>query len=263
MPIYDRPTKEIMHEWADAHLTPGQIFDKNEPVEWFAQHYPKIKSNTVAMHVEGMATNNDTIRRNHKGTRPGARMDLFYKLGSKRFRLFDPASDPPPYYLDSEDDFSKTSPKSVEPEASEDDPDLSPDSIQAAREFAYERDLQNYLVKNIETLEPGLKVYEDVEENLVGVEFDAGGRRIDILAVDRDGSLVVIELKVSKGHDRVVGQIARYISWIEDQMPNGKPVRGMIVANNISKDLKLAARQMRNIKLVEYEMRFEVRPIDF
>ncbi len=263
MPIYDRPTKDLMHEWADAHLTPGQIFDKSAPVEWFAQHYPKIKSNTVSMHVEGMATNNENIRRNHKGIRPGTRMDLFYKLGSKRFRLFDPAVDPTPFYLDDTKTASQTSPGSPEPEDPDDDPGFSSDTIMAARAFAYERDLQNYLVKNIETLEPGLKVYEDLEENLVGVEFDAGGRRIDILAVDREGALVVIELKVSKGHDRVVGQIARYMSWIEDHMSNGKPVRGIIVANNVDNDLKLAARQMRNIKLIEYEMRFEVHPVEF
>jgi RecB family endonuclease NucS len=41
------------------------------------------------------------------------------------------------------------------------------------------------------------------------LEFPAGDRYIDILAVDAQGSFVVIELKVSRGYDRVIGQLLR------------------------------------------------------
>ena len=47
---------------------------------------------------------------------------------------------------------------------------------------AYEADLRNYLAKNLSIIEPGLKLYQD--EGITGIEFDVGGRRIDILAVD-------------------------------------------------------------------------------
>jgi endonuclease len=53
MPIYERPTKSLMADWAKDHLSPGQMFNKAEAVRWFSEHYPKIKSNTVRMHVEG------------------------------------------------------------------------------------------------------------------------------------------------------------------------------------------------------------------
>jgi RecB family endonuclease NucS len=39
----------------------------------------------------------------------------------------------------------------------------------------------------------------------------AGGRRIDILAIDAQGRYVVLELKVSMGFDKVVGQLLRYL----------------------------------------------------
>ena len=64
-------------------------------------------------------------------------------------------------------------------------------------EFAFERDLQNFLVKNLHLIEDGLKLLHE-EDGITGVEYPVGGRRIDILAVDKDGALVVIELKVSK-----------------------------------------------------------------
>jgi hypothetical protein len=52
---------EITHKrLAKEHLVPGQTFNKSAPVQWFAEHYPKIKRNMVTMHVEGMSTNNQT-----------------------------------------------------------------------------------------------------------------------------------------------------------------------------------------------------------
>jgi len=73
------------------------------------------------------------------------------------------------------------------------------------------RDLRNYLVRNLGLIEPGLRLYD--EEGITGVEFPVGGRFIDILALDRHDRYVVIELKVSRGYDRVVGQLLRYMGW--------------------------------------------------
>lgn len=70
MPIYDKPTKTLMSEWAAANLKQGQRFTKKEAVRWFSMNYPKIKSNTVAMHVDGMSVNNRN-RRHHANVKPG------------------------------------------------------------------------------------------------------------------------------------------------------------------------------------------------
>jgi endonuclease len=51
--------------------------------------------------------------------------------------------------------------------------------------------LQNYLVKNLDLIEPGLRLYD--EEGMTGIEFPVGGRYIDILAIDQNGTYVVIE----------------------------------------------------------------------
>jgi hypothetical protein len=47
MTIYGRPTKLLMADWARENLKPDQTFIKDDAVRWFAQHYPKIKGNTV------------------------------------------------------------------------------------------------------------------------------------------------------------------------------------------------------------------------
>ncbi len=95
MSIYERPTKSLMTDRAKEQLSQGQIFKKAEPVRWFAEHYPKIKSNTVDMHVEGMSVNN-TVRKHHPSIKPGSGYDLFYKLGPTQFRLWVKESNLPP-----------------------------------------------------------------------------------------------------------------------------------------------------------------------
>lgn len=95
--------------------------------------------------------------------------------------LYDPAQDPIPIQEGSAIPVGKL-------------PIVDDADQECSTEFAYEADLRNYLAKNLPMIEPGLKLYQD--EGITGVEFDVGGRRIDILAIDAKGDLVVIELKV-------------------------------------------------------------------
>jgi len=252
MPIYDKPTKVLMEEWAREHLKPGQVFAKNLPVSWFKSNYPNIKSNTVEMHVEGMSVNNKN-RKHYPNIKPGSGHDLFWKIAPGQFRIWDNSTDQQPRY---KADFETNEGSDVDfVEDEETDDEAKPGSPT----FAREQDLQYYLVKNLHMLEPGLTLYE--EEGFSGVEYDAGGRRIDILAVDKSGGFVVIELKVAKGHEKVIGQILRYIGWVEQNLSNGREARGIIVAGNISQDLILATKKIPSVKLFEYEIQFSVKPV--
>ena len=249
MPIYERPTKTLMTEWASQHLKPSQEFSKSDVLPWFAQNYPKIKRNTVVMHIDGMSINNPN-RKHHQNIKPGSGHDLFYKLGSDRYRLWNAETDGRPTYRGDPKPDALSTPNG---EASEEQGEAG------GSEFAYERDLQNYLAKNLQRIEQGLRLYE--EEEITGLEFQAGGRYIDILAVDAQGGYVVIELKVSRGYDRVIGQLLRYIAWVEKNMETSRPVRGIIVAKEITEDLKLAASRIEGVRLIEYEIEFRLRPI--
>lgn len=116
------------------------------------------------------------------------------------------------------------------------------------------------MAKNLHLIEPGLKLYSD--EGITGIEFPAGSRYIDILAVDTTGAYVVVELKVSKGYDRAVGQLLRYMEWIERHHaePN-QAVRGVIVAKEISEDLRLACARINGVQLFEYALSVSINRI--
>jgi RecB family endonuclease NucS len=137
--------------------------------------------------------------------------------------------------------------KSLQPEPPAADP------AAAASEFAYEHDLRDYLSKNLALIELGLRLY--AEEGVSGVEFPAGGRFIDILAIDSSNGYVVVELKVSRGYDRVVGQLLRYMGWIQKHQaePNQR-VRGIIVAKDVTDDLRLACSKVSEVVLFEYRL---------
>jgi RecB family endonuclease NucS len=249
MAIYEKPTKTLMLEFVDNTLKPGQVFDKKNAVEWFKAHYPDIRPTTVHMHVEGMAINS-TVRKHHPNIKPGSGHDLFFKVAPGKFRLWDKVADPDPLYRDQ---IKASVPaESIDVEEVEEIDEHS-------QEFAFERDLRNYLSKNLASIEQGLKLYQD--EELSGVEFPVGGRLIDILANDSQGDYVVIELKVSRGHERVIGQILRYMAWVKKHIAAGKDVRGIIVANVVSEDLQLAASLIPGLQLFEYTLSMKLSPV--
>ena len=125
--------------------------------------------------------------------------------------------------------------------------------VREESEFAYEKDLQKYLVKNLSVIEKGLKLYQADEVD--GEEFYVAGtsRRIDILAIDKDNNFVVIELKVSRGYEKVVGQTLFYQSSIKTIFKQDK-VRAIIVAREITSELKTATHFLPDFELFEYQL---------
>lgn len=221
-------------------LQPGESFTRERAVQWFRERYPNVKEGTVVAHLIRLSTN--ARSRLQYSARPDGSDDAFFKIDSSHFRLYEPGRDPTP--------ITGTTPPAPEPETVD---------TGVSSEFAYEHDLRDYLARNLQLLDPALKLYED--EGIRGIEFPAGGRYIDILAMDQAG-YVVIELKVSRGYDRVIGQLLRYINWIKKHHADpGQSVRGMIVAKDISEDLQLACAELPGVSLFEYSLSVSVRRV--
>jgi hypothetical protein len=97
------------------------------------------------------------------------------------------------------------------------------DEAQDALEFALEAHLRDFLAKNLERVEPGLRLYSDDGKN--GIEYQVNDGRIDLLAIDRDNKYVVIELKLSRGRNKTLGQLLYYMGWVEKHLGHG-PLSG-------------------------------------
>ncbi len=244
MALYDKPVRLLMRDMVmDLGLKKGEILSKERVIDWFALKYPRVKDGTILAHLIRLSTN--ATSRIHYNAKPGED-DLFFQLDGAHFRLYDPGSDPAPIY--------------EKPSVTSQPPLAPPDESEPPTEFAYETDLRDFLAKNLSVLESGLRLYQD--EGIAGVEFPAGGRFIDILAVDTQNNLVVVELKVSRGYDRVVGQLLRYMAWVAGhQAEPGQNVRGVIVAREISEDLLLACSTLPHVLLFEYQLSVTLRRV--
>ena len=127
-----------------------------------------------------------------------------------------------------------------------------------ATAFAYEEHLRDFLAEHLELLEKGLKLWDTGEED--AVEFPVDGRRIDILGKDKTGIPVVIELKVSRGHERTIGQALYYRAKIKEKFKVDQ-VRIFIVALEMSSELRAAAKEVQDVALFEYSLSMTVKPV--
>jgi RecB family endonuclease NucS len=118
--------------------------------------------------------------------------------------------------------------------------------------FGLERDLQRALRSNIEQLEHGLKIKDGGKEQTV----ESG--RIDIIAEDRSGTIVVIELKAGAADREAVGQI---LSYMGDLSQTKKVVRGILVAGDFHSRSISAARAVPNLKLKKYNFKFSFEEV--
>ena len=244
-PLYDKPVRLLFKDMVqDLGLQPSGILTREQALSWFKARYPKVKPATISAHLIKLSTNAPS--RVHYNVNPDGADDLFYQVDTQHYRLYNPATDFGPIYEKGGESSAAGGPSMI------DDPERL-EELEAASEFAYEKDLQRFLAKNLGLVEPGLHLYD--EEGITGVEYPAGGRYIDILALDKQNNFVIIELKVSRGYDRVVGQLLRYMAWIKKNLADpSQSVRGVIIAREISDDLLLAASQVQGIRLYNYKM---------
>lgn len=66
--IYDRPTRALLKDMLTSFgLQPGQVFTTSRAIEWFAEHYPKLKPGSIRAHLV-QASTNDRSRLHHPAT---------------------------------------------------------------------------------------------------------------------------------------------------------------------------------------------------
>jgi hypothetical protein len=112
--------------------------------------------------------------------------------------------------------------------------------------ISLERDLEDHIISHLEGLEPGLELISRQQAIEVG--------RLDLLAKDRDGRMVIIELKAGEAKDASIGQIARYMGWFARQ--DGVAPRAILVASAFSTPVLYAAMAVPGLKLVTYQVSF-------
>lgn len=113
----------------------------------------------------------------------------------------------------------------------------------------YEANLESVFIEHLEKIEEGLQLIERQR-------VCPGIGRIDVLCKDRQGSLVVVELKRFGGkHDSIVDQIGRYMGYVRSYLAKpGQGVRGIILVAKADEKLRHAVAGFPNLEIREFDL---------
>jgi restriction system protein len=137
-------------------------------------------------------------------------------------------------------------------------------AIESASEFALEKHLEDFLVKNWRQTELG-RDYDIFEEDgeLVGQQYQTDTGPMDILAVKKDGSeLMVVELKKGRASDAVVGQVLRYMGYVALELAEEhQKVSGVVIALEDDLRVRRALAVIPNVSFFRYEISFKLNRV--
>jgi restriction system protein len=123
-----------------------------------------------------------------------------------------------------------------------------------------EKQLEDFIISNWVNTELGEDLELIVKDGeLVSQQYRTDIGPIDILAKDKKtGAHVVIELKKGQTSDDTIGQITRYMGWVEEKL-NDRSVRGIIIANGFDKKLEYALKRVSGVDVFIYEIDFRLK----
>lgn len=137
----------------------------------------------------------------------------------------------------------------------------APSEIEDFGSFAMEKHLEDFLVANWSQTELGREydIFED-EGELKGQQFPTDTGPLDILAVAKDRShLLVVELKRGRASDAVVGQILRYMGFVQEMLcTESQTVKGVIIALEDDQRIRRALSMTPAIVFYRYQVSFRL-----
>ncbi|MDH4201374.1 MAG: endonuclease NucS [Phycisphaerae bacterium] len=238
----------------------GDSFTNKSVKNWILKRHPQTNANTINCQIIVCTVNHDSrihYPQNKKPRIANGAYDFLYRPSSGLLEMYDPQKHGIWEIYCS--DNGKLGVRKTDGSPEEPPGKTEPDEVGTC--FAAESHLRDYLAQNLHIVEEGLELYVD-DEGKDGVEYSIGVGFIDILAVDQNGKFVIIELKVARGPDYAPAQVLRYKNWVKINLANGKPVRGIIIAQNISDKIRYAIASDPEIHAMEYEISLSLNQVD-
>jgi Protein of unknown function DUF91. len=224
-------TQAIREEFKDK----DQILTTMQVIDQIQKKYPgKWKGITIRTHLIGCSIN-------HKSSKWYPTFQKFlYTIEPGKMRLFDPEKD---------GIFNKLSNRlKVQLVSAEWDPTKG----KALEEnLTIKKDLRNYLKRDIAQLDSRLKLFSEE-----GLDVSLKAAKIDILATDSKGNLVVVKLKGNTTHISTLGQILNSMASIKNELGE-RSIRGIIIAEDFDDEIILAVRKAPNVSLVKYRVKYD------
>jgi len=135
------------------------------------------------------------------------------------------------------------------------------ETVEDPSAFAMEKHLEDFLVQNWGQTELSNEydIYE-VDGERVGQQYQTDTGPLDILAISKDRKrLLVVELKKGRASDVVVGQILRYMGYVQQELAEeGQTVHGIIIALEDDPKIRRALSMTPIIEFYRYQISFKL-----
>ncbi len=108
----------------------------------------------------------------------------------------------------------------------------------------------------------GVQLHTNSRGEVVGQQYPVGSWSIDLLGwQEAQRCWWIIELKRGRASDQVVGQVGRYLGWVDRYLTrSGVTTRGIVLARDISSRLEHACYAMPNIQAWTFDRQLRVHP---
>lgn len=192
---------------------------------------------------------------------PGKQIILSNSIILDGFRKLGIDTDP---YILSKFLYSKVKDEWKPSETVEEQTPIEPDDIGYSDDqstFYMEKELENFLIANWDKTELA-KNYELLEEDgeMVSQQYPTDIGKIDILVKDKKtGQYVVIELKKNQTSDDTIGQLTRYMGWLEEHKIKNGTAKGIIIASAYDKKLYYALKKVKDVEIYTYQIDFKLK----
>ena len=135
------------------------------------------------------------------------------------------------------------------------------ETVEDPAAFVMEKHLEDFLVQNWVQTELGKEydIYEE-EGECVGQQYQTDTGPLDILAISKDKTqLLVVELKKGRASDVVVGQILRYMGYVQEELAEKEQsVKGVIIALEDDQRIRRALAVVPTIDFYRYQINFKL-----
>ena len=115
--------------------------------------------------------------------------------------------------------------------------------------------MRKYLRRDIARLDPGLKLFSEE-----GFDISTEAAKIDILATDREGNLVVVMLEGETATIGTLGQILNSMASFKNELGE-RSIRGLIVAKDFDNEIIPAIKKTTHVSLVKYKVKYDFEVI--
>lgn len=129
--------------------------------------------------------------------------------------------------------------------------------------FGLEQHLHDFMRDNWDMIPLGSDwTLLEQDGEVVGYKYQTGEiGEIDLLARHKsEPRWLVIELKRNQTSDATVGQVLRYVGWVEEHLAGeGETVEGLIIAQSMDERIRYALKHTRGLSLKLYEIEFRLK----